>query len=177
MKALRRILISIVMLIMAAVPDSAAAQPDYIRLHIIANSDSVRDQVIKLCIRDDVREYTAQMLAECTDPEKAWQVLTDHQDFLLKTVQESAARYGYSDDVSLETGIFSFPDRTYGNELVPAGQYRAIRITLCEGQGRNWWCVVYPSLCLPAEADIDKPIEFYSSVWRWLIHIKEALFS
>ena len=177
MKALRRILVSIALLMLLVIPDSAAAQPDYIRLHIIADSDTIAAQVLKLCIRNDIREYSAQLLSGCSDASQAWQLLELHQDNLLKTAQESASRYGFDGNISLETGLYPFPDRLYGEELVPAGEYRAIRITLGEGQGRNWWCVVYPSLCLPSDADIDRPIEFYSTVWRWLIHIKEVIFS
>ena len=77
--------------------------------------------------------------------------------------------------VSLDLGVFPFPDRTYGEELVPAGYYRALRITLGEGNGRNWWCVVYPSLCLPETADIDGTVEFYSSIFRWAIRMWEAI--
>lgn len=69
-----------------------------------------------------------------------------------------------------------FPDRVYARELVPAGDYRAIRITIGKGEGRNWWCMVYPSMCLPEDADVDAPVEFYSSVCRWFMRLKEAIF-
>ena len=170
-----RFLLILLLLISFALPAAASAQPDYIRLHIVANSDSLIDQSVKLCIRDDIRALTSSLLADCSDTDTAWAILLDHQSELLTAAQESARRYGFTDDVSLETGVFPFPDRTYGNELVPAGDYRALRITLGRGEGRNWWCVVYPSLCLPEDADIDKPVEFYSSICRWAVRIWEAI--
>ena len=82
---------------------------------------------------------------------------------------------GFSGDVRLETGVFPFPDRVYGDEVVPAGEYRALRVVLGDGKGRNWWCVIYPSLCLPEQADMDAPIEFYSRIFEWFLAIREAM--
>ena len=175
MKRTRRFLILLMMLAVLAVPFEANAQPDYIRLHIVADSDSLHDQAVKLCVRDDIRAYTADLLEGCEDSDAAWQILWAHQAELLETAQESARRYGFEGDVSLELGVFPFPDRTYAEELVPAGDYRAVRITLGEGEGRNWWCVVYPSLCLPEQADTDRTVEFYSSIYRWTIRLWEAM--
>lgn len=175
MKALRHACLSLITLAMMIMPNNAAAQPDYIRLHIVAASDGVPDQVLKLCVRDDIRLCAQTLLNDCPCSDAAWRILEENQELLLQTAMESAARFGFDGDVSLETGVFTFPDRTYGDELVPEGNYRAIRVVLGEGNGRNWWCVVYPSLCLPSDADVDAPIEFYSSIWRWLIRVKEAI--
>lgn len=175
MSKLLRFLFLLLLLAAVALPAGASAQPDYIRLHIIANSDSLIDQSVKLCIRDDIRTLTSSLLADCDDSDTAWQILWENQNDLLTTAQKSARRYGFHGDVSLEMGVFPFPDRTYGNELVPAGDYRALRITLGSGEGRNWWCVVYPSLCLPEDADTDKPVEFYSFICRWAVKIWEAI--
>lgn len=158
-------------------PIRVAAQPDYIRLHIIANSDSLHDQAVKLCIRDDVRSYTSTLLGDCGSSEEAWECLAVHRDELLRVVRESALRYGFDRALSVDLGTYSFPDRTYGEETVPAGLYRAVRITLGEGAGRNWWCVVYPSLCLPEQADVDRPVEFYSSILRWATRLWEVIVS
>ena len=79
---------------------------------------------------------------------------------------------GFDGEVTVETGAFAFPDRVYGALFVPAGDYRALRVTLGEGGGHNWWCVLYPSLCVVDEAAYyageEAPIEFYSSVGRFL---------
>lgn len=177
MKKFRRLFLSILLILMLFIPTGAAAQPDYIRLHIVAASDSIHDQALKLQVRDAIRSCASELLADCSDSRIAYQLLREHQEALLHAARTAAERFGYSGQVSLEMGIFPFPDRTYGDELVPAGDYRAVRIVLGEGEGRNWWCVIYPSLCLPSDADIDKPVEFYSAIWRWLIQFKEDFFS
>jgi len=175
MKPLRYFLFLLAAMAALFLPLRASAQSDYIRLHIVADSDSLHDQAVKLCVRDDVRSYTAELLKSCANAGDAWTILRNHEKELLSLAEASAARYGFSGNVSLDLGVFPFPDRTYDDELVPAGDYRALRITLGKGEGRNWWCVVYPSLCLPETADIDKPVEFYSSIYRWAVRIWEAI--
>lgn len=174
MKPLRLFFLLLFLLALCPFSASATDTPDYIRLHILADSNSLSDQSIKLGVRDAVREYASSLLSDCTNPDTAWELLKEHQEELLCTARTRAAAYGFKDAVSIELGVFPFPDRTYGGELVPAGDYRAVRIILGEGEGRNWWCVIYPSLCLPDEADVDRPIEFYSSILRWLMKIREA---
>lgn len=177
MKALRGMIVSLTIFLLLFMPDGAAAQPDYIRLHILANSDSLSDQVLKLCVRDDVREAAKKLLSGCTDADTAWRVVCDNRQYLSEAAAQSAARHGFTGGVSLETGVSDFPQRQYGGETVPAGAYRAVRIVLGAGEGRNWWCVVYPGMCLPSDADVDRPVEFYSAIWRWLVRIREAVFS
>ena len=157
-------------------PTDACAQPDYLRLHIIANSDTLIDQSVKLGVRDAVREYTSQLMSQCKDADEAWELLKTHESALLDAARSAAAQYGFDEPVALEMGVFPFPDRLYGDEHVPAGEYRAVRITLGKGAGRNWWCVVYPSLCLPSDADLSQPVEFYSSICRWALRLREVLF-
>lgn len=175
MKPLRHFLLLTAVIAVLMSPLHASAQSDYIRLHILAQSDSLHDQAIKLCVRDDIRAYSTELLSGCSSPDEAWQILCSHQNQLLQTARKSAERCGFDGPVSMELGVFPFPDRTYGEELVPAGDYRAVRITLGEGEGRNWWCVVYPSLCLPETADVDRPVEFYSSIFRWAVRMWEAI--
>ena len=175
MKPLRHTFLLLTMLAALLLPLRSSAQSDYIRLHIVADSDSLHNQAVKLCVRDDVRQYTGELLENCQSPDDAWALLCENESELLRIAKDSAARYGFSGSVSLDLGVFPFPDRVYGDELVPQGDYRAVRIVLGEGKGRNWWCVVYPSLCLPETADTDKPVEFYSSVIRWAVRMWEAI--
>ena len=175
LKKLRSILIIFMILTAVVLPVRAAAQPDYIRLHIAASSDSLIDQAVKLGVRNAVRRYTDRLLAGCASADEAWDMLQAHQADLLAAAEEACERLGFSAGVMLELGVFPFPDRVYADELVPSGDYRAVKITLGEGEGRNWWCVVYPSLCLPEDADTDRPLEFYSSVCRWAIRLWEAI--
>ncbi len=175
MTKIRRFFLIILALAAILSPVGAAAQPDCIRLHIVADSDSMIDQAIKLGVRDAVRECTSLWLAGCDDSKEAWRILSDRQSELTEAAARCAALYGFDGPVCAELDVFPFPDRQYGGELYPAGEYRAVRITLGEGKGRNWWCVVYPSLCLPEEADTDAPVEFYSSILRWILRTWEAI--
>ena len=141
---------------------------DYIRLHILANSDSAWDQAAKLTVRDAVREEAARLAADCATSDEAWETLQNSTDILLSAAQDALADAGINAGVTVETGIFDFPPRLYGHTLVPAGSYRAVRLRLGSGQGKNWWCVLYPSLCLPQDADSETPVVFYSAIGRWL---------
>lgn len=175
MKPVRLFLLLLLALFAAGHSTARAETPDYIRLHILAASDSPCDQAIKLGVRDAVREYTASLLSDCTNADDAWAILLRHQENVRSTAAATARSYGFNRPVTIEMGEFSFPDRTYGSETVPSGIYRGIRIRLDEGNGQNWWCVLYPSLCLPEDADAGRPVEFYSSILRWLMKIKEAI--
>ena len=167
----------VLLLVLAALilPQGAAAQPDYLRLHIIADSDDVYDQCVKLQVRNALREYLAPLMEECADTDAALSRVEERLEEIAAVARRRAMDCGFSGDVRLETGVFPFPDRVYGDEVVPAGEYRALRVVLGDGKGRNWWCVIYPSLCLPEQADMDAPIEFYSRIFEWFLAIREAM--
>ena len=162
---------------------SKTADPDEVlRLHIIANSDSEEDQQIKLLVRDAVLEYertTSTVLAVADVNDAEIQLKTNGQD-LLNTVRtvlnENEAPY----DAQLVIGDFDFPDRVYGDKVYPAGVYRAVRILLGDAEGKNWWCVMFPPLCIvdakDAEIESSEPIRFESLVVRAFNFIKLHIF-
>ena len=133
----------------------AAAIENYegelIRLHVVAESDSVEDQQLKLKVRDAVLKTAQKLLEDCPDARIAYARLTAGLNELEKAAAECAEAGGFMGSVRAETGVFAFPDRMYGNVLVPAGEYRALRVVIGRGEGHNWWCVLYPGLCLPTE--------------------------
>ena len=139
-----------------------AACSDYVRLHVIAADDSASAQALKLKVRDAVLSRARELMKDVNDAETAWAVVNDNLDAL-----EEAARRVCADAVC-ETGVYPFPERVYGGTLVPAGDYRALRVVIGAGLGHNWWCVLYPSLCLPEGVDPDGPIRFYSVILDWL---------
>ncbi|MBE7048921.1 MAG: stage II sporulation protein R [Ruminococcaceae bacterium] len=106
-----------------------------VRLHIIANSDSVADQTLKLAVRDRV-------LAEANSTSS---LLTDEE--LLAACKDEIKQKGYTYPVAIERGRFYFPRKVYNNLTLPAGNYHAVRIVIGQGSGQNWWCVMYPPLC------------------------------
>lgn len=121
-----------------------------IRLHVVANSDSGADQAIKLHVRDAVLAAARQALQDADDPQQAIaQALPQ---------LEAAANAALAAQGSRETARVSFrrelfPTRDYDTFSLPSGVYRSLRVTIGAGGGHNWWCVIFPSLCVPATAD------------------------
>ena len=137
---------------------------EYVRLHVVASSDSAQDQALKLWVRDGVRAVSAALLRDCGSADAAWETVQENLPLLEGTARLFARAGGFSGKVQAQAGESEFPDRVYAGELVPAGTYRAVRVVLGEGEGHNWWCVLYPSLCV----DTETPPVFYSAIGRWM---------
>ncbi len=119
-----------------------------VRLHVIANSDSERDQSLKLLVRDAVLEYTAERMSKCTSSEEAAVTIREMKEEL-ETVAEDCLRANGEDDcVSVEFGREKYPRREYDGVTLPAGEYNSLRIVIGNGAGKNWWCVIFPSICV-----------------------------
>ena len=150
-------LILLIVLILSAVPAADNIYPVFdpysaFRLHIIANSDSPRDQAIKLVVRDALLDYERSLFkALPQEPGNAADtrsLLMDNGAGLLSTVKSALSDCGVDYPASLHVGEYSFPDRIYGDVFYPAGDYQALRVVLGNGDGRNWWCVMFPPLCI-----------------------------
>ena len=122
---------------------SKALSDKVIRLHVIGASNSEEDQAVKLKVRDAVLAHAQPWLEEAKSVEDAAAVLARHLPELAQVGAETA---GVSATAALEENAW-FPTREYTDFSLPAGKYTALKITLGEGQGRNWWCVVFPPLC------------------------------
>ncbi len=118
-----------------------------IRLHVLANSDSASDQQLKLKVRDAVIAYLAPHLETVIDKEMARQVVLEHQGELTAVAEKVVAMNGSHESVAIELGMFDFPIKSYGNLVLPAGKYEAVRVLIGKAQGKNWWCVLFPPLC------------------------------
>ena len=141
-------------MLLAAIPARAASLNDvpvsqYIRLHVVAADDGAAAQALKLEVRDAVLAAVRPLVADCGDADEAWQRIGENVDALEAVAAQKARALGYDGPVAAGTGVFDFPDRQYGALFVPAGAYRALRVVIGAGEGRNWWCVLYPSLCVP----------------------------
>lgn len=117
------------------------------RLHVIANSDSKEDQSLKYIVRDNVLEYVKKITYNCTSKQDAIKIISENLQEIQSVAQNTVYNNGYHYDVKTEIGNFEFPLKTYGNVSFPAGYYDAIRITIGNGNGQNWWCVMFPPLC------------------------------
>ena len=134
----------------------AALAGQVLRLHVIANSDSEADQARKLLVRDAVLAQASQLLENADDRGHAEAALAPHLDELAQAGADALARTGRTDPVTVTLADQWFPTKEYDGFSLPAGQYRALRVTIGEGKGRNWWCVVFPPLCAAASAEVPE---------------------
>jgi len=148
----------------------SSAEADYtqsgvLRLHVIANSDQAQDQTAKLAVRDAV----LPLIEAAASEEEAEQMVQTLAPQILQSARRVLAEHGCDYDVQLLLGDFSFPCREYGDVAYPAGKYRALRIVLGRGEGQNWWCVLFPPLCLGSFApqSPDDPIVVESTLLKW----------
>lgn len=126
-----------------------------IRLHVLANSDSLVDQSLKLDVRNRVLKEVESLLIKVKDRELAEKILISNLERMEEVASEELIQHQQQISVKAEYGNFFFPERQYPFGVLAAGRYKSLRIILGEGGGRNWWCVLYPPLCLLAP---DAPV-------------------
>ena len=126
-----------------------------LRLHIKANSDSESDQNLKLLVRDAILEVSEQVFSGCDSVEKAYTCAADNVTLFQETAETVIKSNGYDYSVSVDIGTAWFETREYENFTLPAGTYEAVRINIGSGEGKNWWCVMFPSLCIPSAKSDD----------------------
>jgi stage II sporulation protein R len=124
-----------------------------IRLHVIANSDSAADQALKLQVRDEILLQAEDLLTEAESPQEAASLLEDNLHILAQTASMAARQAGQPCAVRVCLEETWFPTKQCGDLSLPAGEYQALRVILGDGEGRNWWCVTFPSLCVPATGE------------------------
>lgn len=128
-----------------------------LRLHIIANSDSDEDQELKLKVRDAVLNATGELFAEVSGKTEAVEAAKYSSDDIKDIAKSIISSEGFDYSVQVEITEMWFETRTYDGFALPAGDYDTVRIIIGEGEGKNWWCVMYPALCVPgAENAIKK---------------------
>ena len=131
-----------------------SVREDVVRLHILANSDSEKDQNIKLKIRDALLEKNTLILSDGVNQDNAVEYFELSKDELLETARGVLRKNGFDYDVKVYLEKEYFETREYDELIFPAGEYTALKVVLGEGKGRNWWCVMFPPLCVPAADDI-----------------------
>lgn len=120
------------------------------RLHIIANSDSFEDQELKLKVRDKILRDFGSEFFEIKDLISAEKITKENLDLIKNLAKDEILKNGYSYSVDVNMVRMKFNTRVYEEVTLPAGYYDALRITIGEGKGKNWWCVMFPPMCLPA---------------------------
>lgn len=130
--------------------DCEGIRDSVLRLHILANSDSEEDQALKLAVRDRILELDNRLFEDAANLAEAEETAKKQLRQIEQAAQAEVKRQGYDYAVRAELCHMYFSTRDYESFTLPAGYYDAIRITIGEGKGHNWWCVLYPPLCLPA---------------------------
>lgn len=118
-----------------------------IRLHVLANSDSVEDQALKREVRDAVLNYMKEELKASRDIEQTKYIINKNMGKIEELAVSEITAHGRNYTVKTMLGSYPFPTRSYGDITLPAGYYQALRIVIGEGAGANWWCVLFPPLC------------------------------
>ena len=136
--------------ILAAMPTEreVSIYEDTLRLHILANSDNEEDQRVKYEIRDRLLKKYGNILKESNSPKEAKEGVDDLKDDIERDVQIWLSENGFDYGCDVEVGVEWYDTREYEDFTLPKGYYTSLRVMLGEAEGRNWWCVMYPPLCL-----------------------------
>lgn len=118
-----------------------------LRFHVLANSDSREDQALKLAVRDAVGAEMAEVLAGAGDREACEKIINANLSRIKATAERVVEEWGLDYEVEAALEEVDFPVKTYGDYTFPAGKYEALRVVIGEGEGHNWWCVMYPNMC------------------------------
>ena len=131
------------------VTDRQTLKRELIRLHVVAASDSPEDQAVKLQVRDAILENLQEGLSQVTDVSAAIFYVESHLPAIEETANRVLELAGVPDNVRVSLDLESFPKRIYDTFSLPSGIYQSLRVMIGDGEGQNWWCVIFPELCLP----------------------------
>lgn len=121
-----------------------------VRLHVLANSDSDEDQALKLKVRDAILSYVSPRVIDSKSREEAIKILQGELDNIEKEAKRVVFEQGYEYNVEVTLTLEDYPTRNYESMSFPSGQYVSLRVLIGEAEGQNWWCVLFPPLCLSA---------------------------
>lgn len=120
-----------------------------LRLHIIANSDEVCDQELKLAVRDEILKNSVDIFKDCSDVASACEMAQTQLDNIGAIANNVIKENGFNYDADVSVGDAYFDTREYDDFTLPAGTYKSLIVNLGDGKGKNWWCVVFPCVCVP----------------------------
>ena len=142
--------------------DKDRLREEILRLHVVAASDSEADQAVKLRVRDAVLGTLRQGLSDVTDMEQAMAYVEEMIPKIENAANLVLAEAGFADTVQVSLTEWEFPEREYDTFSLPAGVYNALRVVIGEGEGQNWWCVVFPELCMGATSEEVREMSAFS---------------
>lgn len=147
---------------------------NYFRLHVVANSDSISDQMLKLKVTKNINEYVKELTKNTTNKKECITVIQNNIYNILYVAQNTITNNNSNYKVSALIGNIKYDDKKYNNELMKAGTYNSLKVTIGKGNGQNWWTLLYPSL--PNELSIDdtlsnENIQFKSKILELINNI------
>lgn len=146
-----------------------SVREEVVRLHILANSDSAEDQALKLKVRDAILEASADWQEVAATPEEALALAESRLPQLQAVAEQTIAAEGYDYPVTARVCRMYFTTRQYDTLTLPAGMYDAVQIGIGEAEGQNWWCVMYPPLCVGAATDRKKATSLWNNNQKKLV--------
>lgn len=120
---------------------------EMIRFHVVANSDTTEDQLLKQQVKDEIIHYMEPLLKESKSIEETRRIINMCLPNIKNVAQEVVKKYGMEYEIYVNLDKANFPAKAYGDVILPSGEYEACRVIIGEGKGENWWCVMYPPLC------------------------------
>lgn len=135
-----------------------------IRLHVVANSDSEEDQALKLKVRDAILAASAEKLSKAKTREEAIELVTEELGALEETARATISNEGYDYPVKIKLCEEDYPTKNYESFCFPSGNYLSLQVLIGDAEGQNWWCVLFPPLCLSAATDKTSAEDAFISV-------------
>lgn len=146
-------------LILTSKHETTSLAQKVIRFHVVANSDTTEDQLLKQQVKDEIIEFIEPLMKECENLEETRYVLNGVLPQIQIIAEDIIADYGKNYEVYISVDHANFPTKAYGDIVLPAGEYEACRVVIGEGKGENWWCVMYPPLCYVDAASGVVPLD------------------
>lgn len=151
-----------------------SVRSECVRLHILANSDDEKDQELKLKVRDELLSSGFEIFSGSTDIKEIEKELLKSENELIAAALKIIKNEGFDYKVTINMCDEYFTTRSYGKYTMPAGKYKAVKVIIGEGKGQNWWCVMFPPLCLPGFSETE-PESFLTENGSKLIQEKPVL--
>ena len=130
-----------------------------LRMHVLANSNSINDQRLKIAVKNNILKSTQELFTDCDNLEESIKIAQSNTELIKTSAQEVIKKYNKNYDVKVYVDNEFFDVREYKDFTLPSGNYNTVKIVIGEGKGKNWWCVMYPAVCISAcSDDFDKAL-------------------
>ena len=130
-----------------------------LRMHVLANSNSIDDQRLKIAVKNNILKSTQELFTDCNNLEESIEIAQSNTELIKASAQDVIKKYNKNYDVKVYVDNEFFDVRQYKDFTLPSGNYNTVKIVIGEGKGKNWWCVMYPAVCISACSDgFDKAL-------------------